>query len=133
MVKVTRKCVIGCHSYKNIVVLFSGKKLAVTVSAYLMISHKGAGPYIWIFKIFGFVSFKNRTALSRPAPIFFSQKYSMISYIEHIFLKKYSLIKNYDYNDKFLHSNTLFMRAIDNYFRKRVLLFCYVAALWTCV
>ena len=74
MVKVTSKCVAGCHSYKNIVVLLSGKKLAVTVSVYLMISHKGAGPYIWIVKIFGFVSFKNRTALRRPAPIFFFLK-----------------------------------------------------------
>ena len=76
---------------KTLWCLFLKKKLVVTATAaspYPIISHKGAGAYIRIFKIYGFMDFENRPASRRPAPIFFSQKYNIFLYKEHFLLSK---------------------------------------------
>ena len=85
---------MGSHGYKNTVVPLSGKKLVVIATAaspYPIISHKGAGAYIRIFKIYGFMDFENRAAFRRPAPIFFSQKFNFL-YKENFLLSK--LLRN---------------------------------------
>ena len=42
---------------------------------YTKISHKVASYYIQMFKLFGFLNFKNKTAYRRSTLIFFSRKY----------------------------------------------------------
>ena len=73
------------------------KEAVVFICHYPIISHKGAGAYIQIFKISAFSSLENRAAYRRPTPISFFPgiTYSLVLFISIEEASKILFWKNY--------------------------------------